>query len=277
MADSPYKDKLDNFTWSFSRLSSYNNCPHEWKEHYIDELPDEGNCFAEFGSCCHSILEDYAKGNLVEYELGEEFEKRYPSYLKHDFPAFRDNMMARSYYDGACTFFWNFDGFPQNWEVIGVEQKIEVEIDGRQFQGFIDLLVRDNETGGLIVIDHKSKKNFHSQSELEQYAVQPYLYSKWVYETYGSYPEQLIFNLFRTGELVTIRFDQQAYEAALSWFSDTIKRIYKDKSFKDKIRIKYNNEHKSLRDFKQSDFYCNYLCGSRLRCKRSAAYLKESD
>lgn len=277
MAESPYKKRLDQFVWSFSRLNSYGNCPKEWKEHYIDELPSEGNCFAEFGSCCHSLYEDYAKGNLAEYEMGEEFDKRYPEYLKHDFPAFHDNAMAKDYYLRGSVAFWSFQGFPENWEIIAVEQRCDVKIFDRRFLGFIDLLVRNKDTGKLIVVDHKSKKKFYTQNELQHYAIQPYLYSKWVYETYGEYPEKLIFNLFKSGEMVEIPFDRDEYEAACLWVKETIAEIYKDQSFKDKIQIEYRKKHKLLRDFKHSDFYCNYLCGSRKRCRRSIAYEKECD
>ena len=73
-------------------------------------------------------------------------------------------------------------------------------IRGLEVRGFIDLLVRDRNDGRLIVVDHKSKSRFKSDQELELYGFQPYLYAEWVLQTYGEYPKELVFNLFRAGD-----------------------------------------------------------------------------
>lgn len=48
-----------------------------------------------------------------------------------------------------------------NWDVVGVEHKLDVEIEGRRHVGIMDLLVRDARFGpGLTLIDRKLQVGF---------------------------------------------------------------------------------------------------------------------
>lgn len=266
---SPYKEQLDNMTWSFSRVNAWVTCPYSFKLQYLDRVDKVGSSFAEWGSLCHSLYEDFAKGNLVEFELGEAYDERYPEYMQDDFPPSRGQPLGEKYYDRGKELFDSFEGFPSNWEVLGVEQKIELDIEGYQVVGYIDLLVRDKDDDRLIVIDHKSKSGFKNQNELDHYLKQPYLYAKWVHQQYGEYPKELMFNLFRTGEEVTTRFSEDECEAAMKWFTDTIKKIYEDVDFWDKIELQYEEKGRPLSSYKNNDYFCNYICGCRSSCLRS--------
>ena len=44
----------------------------------------------------------------------------------------------------------------ENYEILGVEEKVEFTINGKDFIGYIDLLVKDKKTNEIIIIDHKS-------------------------------------------------------------------------------------------------------------------------
>ena len=69
---------IDAMTWSFSRLNSFDNCPYEWRLNYIDNEKRKDNFFAQFGSLCHGILEDYAKNKLSLFEVSDAYEDRFP-------------------------------------------------------------------------------------------------------------------------------------------------------------------------------------------------------
>lgn len=260
-------------TWSFSRANSYATCPWGWKLQYLDHVPQEDSAFGEWGSLCHSVFEDYAKGKLAVYELGQAYDERYLDYVQHDFPPSRGTPLGESYYQRGKEIFDSFEGFPPFWEILGVELKVEWEIHGYRFIGFIDLLARDKETGELLVIDHKSKGQFKSEEEQRHYAHQLYLYAGWVHEHYGAYPSYLIFNMFRAGHMVTIPFNNADMAEAVKWFTDTVQRIYADVDFWDKITLQYDEQGKSLSEYKYNDFFCKYLCGSRYRCSQSGLTL----
>lgn len=266
---SQYKKQIDKMIWSYSRVNSYDQCPSGWKLHYIDHEPQESSAFAEWGSLCHSIFEDYAKGNLMAYELGEAYQQRYYDYVHSEFPPIRGEPLCDRYYNRGFELFSSFEGFPECWEILGVELEVTLKIDGKTFTGFIDLLVRNKNTGRLIVVDHKSKSSFKDPDEQMHYALQLYLYAMWVYDTYKEYPETLLFNMFRVGETVEIQFSEQDMLKAEQWFTSTIERIYQDVDFWDKITLEYEAKNKDIRTYKNDDFFCKYLCGSRTSCGRS--------
>ena len=44
-----------------------------FKLQYIDKVPQEQNSFAEYGTHCHSLLERWAKGELMSFELADAY------------------------------------------------------------------------------------------------------------------------------------------------------------------------------------------------------------
>ena len=256
-------------TWSFSRVSSYEKCPYGWKLHYLDHVGQAGSGFADWGSLCHSVFEDYGKGKLADFELLDAYEKRYPQYMHNDFPPVRGVPLVDRYYDRGRELFASFPGFPDYWEILGVELPVSFEIGGKKFIGYIDLLVRDKRDSKLIVVDHKSKGAFKTPEEQAHYAIQLYLYAYWVYLHYEEHPKELVFNMFRAGTMVTIQFEIQEQEAAIRWFTNTIHKIYEDSDFWDRIALEYETKNKPLAEFKQNDYWCNWLCSCRHFCDRS--------
>lgn len=263
------KESLDKMTWSFSRLNSYATCPSGWKMQYLDHAPQLDSGFSDWGSLCHSIFEDYAKGNLAEYELLDTYSQRYPEYMKGSFPPCRGKSMAERYCERGEELFASFTGFPEEWEILEVEHKLEIEIYGHKFVGYLDLLVRDKRDHKLILVDHKSKAEFKTEEEQSHYAIQLYLYCIAVYEEYKEFPKELLFNMFRVGKRVAIPFNYQDFLNAQLWVKNTIDQIYSDAEFKDKITLEYEKSGKNIDDYKNNDFFCCYLCGSRNYCSRS--------
>ena len=269
METSPYKEQLDQMTWSFSRVNAYSTCPRMFKLTYLDHAPKANSAFGEWGSLCHSVYEDFAKGNLAEYECGQAYEDRWPQYMKDEFPPSRGVPLGDKYYERGKELFTTFEGFTDNWEILSAEQEVKLRIGEYWFIGYIDLLVRDRRDGKLIVVDHKSKAKFKSEEEKAHYALQLYLYAEWVFEHYGEYPKQLLFNMFRVGEEVTIDFRREDHQSALEWFTSTIRQIYQDSDFWDKIELEYEASNKQMSTYHNSDYFCRYICSCRESCVRS--------
>lgn len=252
---------LDTICWSFSSVNTYATCPYNFYLHYIEGKESIGNAFAEWGSLVHKILEDYFKGKVEIYELCDYYKGLYSNFMEHRFP-FR---LEDKYYEAGEKYLANFNGFSQNWEVVGIEEKVQLEIDGNSFVGYIDLVVKDKDDGKFIIIDHKSKNGFKNKEEEGKYARQLYLYSLAIKEKYGEYPKKLILNMFRTDKVVEIPFNEEELKEAQKWFTDTINQIKQDTKFLDKIK----QSKKKIKDFKNNDFFCNELCGCRYCCKRA--------
>ena len=265
-----FHDAISRMTWSFSRLNSYDQCPKMFYLCYLDrEAEQMDSAFSQWGTLCHGLLEDYAKGSLLACELEEEYDRRYPACMTERFPALGRTDLDASYYDNGREFFALFDGFPDNWEIIASERDIRYELDGVKFRGFIDLIVRDKKDGGLMIVDHKSKGRFKSEEELEHYSYQLYLYAIWVHREYGEWPKELIFNMFRAREEKHIPFCRETLDRAIAWMKETIARADADEDFADKVRLRYEALGIPVPEDDRPDFFCSQLCSVRTHCPRS--------
>ena len=83
---SEYGFLIDNMKWSYSRLNSFYQCKYSWYTQYIEYVVGEQNAFAQYGSLCHKILEMYAKGDLLSFQLADYFIENFDKEITYDFP-----------------------------------------------------------------------------------------------------------------------------------------------------------------------------------------------
>lgn len=247
---------LDSMTWSFSRLNSFYNCPYEFFLHYVECNKSENGFFGEYGSFMHRILEKYAKGELSLFELNQYYEDNFNVEIPHDAPPNYYVDIRQSYYDKGLEYLNHIDLDLEKYEVLGVEKEVKFKIHDKDFVGYIDLLVRDKDTGEIIIIDHKSKslkllKNGNiSKSDKEyflEFKRQLYLYSIPVIQEYGSV-SKLKWNMFKDQKWIEIPWKHEEYEEAIQWAKDTLELI-------DKETLWLPNN--------RSYYYCHHLCGQR--------------
>ena len=247
---------LDTMTWSFSRLNSFYNCPYEWKLRYIDCNKSENGFFGEYGSLIHKILEKYEKGELSLFELNDYYEEHFSENVPHDAPPNKYVDIKQSYYEKGLDYFNNIDLDLDKYEVLGVEKEVRFQIAGKDFIGYIDLLLKEKETGKIIILDHKSasikilkngKVSKSDQEHVREFIRQLCLYAIPIIEEYG-HVDELWWNLFKDKNWLKIPFNKEDYDEAIKWAEDTLKLIETEKEWLP------NNS---------SSYYCNYLCGQR--------------
>ena len=247
---------LDTMTWSFSRLNSFYNCPYEWKLRYIDCNKSENGFFGEYGSLIHKILEKYEKGELSLFELNDYYEEHFSESVPHDAPPNKYVDIKQSYYEKGLDYFNNIDLDLDKYEVLGVEKEVRFQIAGKDFVGYIDLLLKEKETGKIIILDHKSasikilkngKVSKSDQEHVREFIRQLCLYAIPVIEEYG-HVDELWWNLFKDKNWLKMPFNKEDYDEAIQWAEDTLKLIETEKEWLP------NNS---------SSYYCNYLCGQR--------------
>lgn len=234
----------------------------------------------------HSLMEQYFHGDLEFFELSQAYIDNYQEAVKCPFPPNRFCDLGQRYYAAGKSYLDQFDGLFHDCEVVAVEERVKLDIEGRPFVGIIDLLIKDG--GDYIVVDHKSKSAFKSKKEQAEYARQLYLYAIYVKEQYGQWPSKLVFHMVRAGgELVEIPFVEADAEAAKQWFLTTIDAIYADEEFLstpnlirkrlqelrerfDAGQVKfdeYTKQKKKLNaELNKTGFFCWQLCGSRHLC-----------
>lgn len=251
------------FRWSFSKLASFEHCPMSFYLEYVcnpdrdEEIP---NYYAEYGSCAHKILEEFLKGDLPQFCLAEEWSTRYPDEVKCPPPPYPAGYADKAFAQGLA-FFETFDGFGDEWEVLSVEKKFVLDINGHEVSGIADCVLRHKETGKLWVIDHKGKSKSSLKRDMPVYRNQLYLYALWCLNEFHQYPSKLSFHLFKDQEMVTEDFSEEAMKATIKWIDDTIQKIETCDLFEDWTTCIADGETKE-------NFFCKWVCGCNSSCER---------
>lgn len=216
--------------WSFSRLNSFDTgCKYCWFENYANKRKDSiQNAFAEYGTLMHEILEKLDKNEIMLWDTLAEFEKGFVEIS--EFPRLGRTNLRDTYYRQGVEYLQNYT-FNDNYEVISIEEKVEIDVEGNEFTGFIDKVMMDKTDKKLIVLDHKSKSKFKSKKEQAEYARQLYFYAIYVKNKYGEYPKMLLFNMFRYGLEVPIIFNEKSLNEAKEWMVGVIEEIKNTSEF----------------------------------------------
>lgn len=251
-----------DMVWSFSRLDSFSTCPYEWYLHYIEDNVSEGSFFAEFGTLVHEILQKIYEENISVWDAQSWYEDNYGYIVMHDAPPNNYVDLNEKYYNDGLDYFSEIAQLDEKYEILGVEKQVNFKVGRNPFIGYIDLLLRDKETGDIIIRDHKTttlkfKKNGEisktDAEHFESFKRQLYLYSKPVIEKY-KHVDYLEWNMVRMKQMIRIPFDNNEYKNTLKWATEKIKEIKKE----------------TLWLPNKDEFYCRNLCGMRKICEFNA-------
>lgn len=255
-----YKFIIDTMTWSFSRLDSFDQCKLGWKKKYIDCEEGESNAFASYGLLQHKLHEEYEKGLLDPLAIAFEYENRFDDAVPEDFPYNKYTDLKESYFYKGLEYWENFnpDNLIGDGEIVASEKKVEFEIEGYPFIGFIDLWIKEDDKN--ILCDHKSasisftkktKKPTKSSAEkMKHYERQQYLYSKALIDQ-GIKVDYLAWNFFNQQMVYKIPWNEKDYNEAVQWALDTIHKIENE--------TEWNENY----DY----YYCHNLCDCRNSCQ----------
>lgn len=250
----------ENHVYSYSQLSSFAECPYAFYLQKIEHNPNMvQNAFASQGTLIHDLLDLWAKKKLTKEQLLPEYARRYPQEVTQPWPRL---LAAKGYADKAyqigLNYFNQFDEFA-GYEIISTEEHFKIDVANRPFVGVMDMLMKDKQSGQLIVVDHKSKSLTAFKKEENEMYKQQYLYSKYVFEKFGQYPDLLMFNLFKeNGVKMSRPFSAEEYRNALKWAEEQMIKM-EQYDFIDWLTTKPVQPGKP-------DFFCTELCSCRKIC-----------
>jgi putative RecB family exonuclease len=179
--------------YSHSKISTFENCPYQYKLKYIDKIiPDIPQGIEAFmGSIVHEVLEDLHK----KARIGEEITKGYLFSLYNslwneqytpDILVVRKNLSPEDYRKMGMRFvrdyydkFYPFDQL----DIIGLETEDKMTLkDGSEWHIRIDKLCCDKE-GNYYVCDYKTNSRMKHQEDADLDR-QLAMYSIWVKEKF---------------------------------------------------------------------------------------------
>ena len=252
---SNYAYDIACMTWSYSRLRAYEDCGYGFFLRYLYEEEEQGHFYAEYGSLMHRILERYYKGSITKGEALVMYSTGFVLDITHDVKP----TTSEKYYEQGKEYLMSLE-MPSE-KIVSIEEKLDFDIEGNPFIGFIDLLLEDN--GELVIQDHKTRvlqpKSFvkgnkteqKNNAEFDSFVKQLYLYSAGVEQKYGKLPKELKFNCFRNGTIVAEKFYKEKYNEARSWAVDTIDQIRHETEWNPNIEW----------------FKCHNICGFTKTCE----------
>lgn len=247
MGEVSYLPLIEDMVWSYSRIESFNDCPYRFFLKYISKCKDADKFYASYGSFMHKLIENYYRGILSKDEMLTEFLTGFSKNVKGTRP---QESAVQKYIRCGVEYLKGFQPF--KYPMVEVEKRVEFEIEGLKFVGYIDYLGEEN--GEYYIIDNKSRdlkprsnreKPTVKDKELDSMLKQLYIYSAAVKQEYGKFPKALCFNCFKSGVFIEEPFREEAYNEAISW----VKRSVAD--------IKSTDDFYPNREF----FSCYYICG----------------
>lgn len=257
-----YEPVIRSMKWSFSRIKAFRDCPYRWYLKYLHRLKSQNLFFSDYGTFMHKLIELYYSGKMTPEQLCEKYLFEFREQVTDGAP---NQKVFTSYFHGGLNYLKNLEPLP--YEMIALEKRVNVSINGIPFIGYIDYLGKNEK--GLVIVDHKSRmlkprsgrrKPTRTDEELDRYLVQLYLYAAAVEQEYGQPPVALCFNCFRVPVLIEEPFNAKSYAAAKKWLADSIEEIATAKEFKPNLEY----------------FKCTHVCEMRDQCEYYALF-KESN
>lgn len=238
---------IEDMIWSYSRIEAFESCPYRFYLKYISKCKESEKFYATYGSFMHKLIEGYYRGDYTKDDMLTEFLVGFSKNVKGIRP---QKSTVEKYIKCGVEYLKGFQPFP--YQMVDVEKRVEFEIDGLKFVGYIDYL--GEKDGEYFIIDNKSRdlKPRSNRStptvkdkELDSMLKQLYLYSAAIKQEYGKFPKTLSFNCFKSGVFIEEPFVESEYNKAIDWAKKTVEDIKSTDDF-------YPN-----REF----FSCHYICG----------------
>ena len=233
MSDMIYRPLIEDMTWSYSRIKCFEDCPYRFYLKYISGCKEVPQFYASYGSFMHKLIEEFYRGKLTKEEMLTKFLFDFQTEVKGERP--KESTVSK-YIQCGVEYLRGFSPFP--YKMIDVEKKVEFEIEGKKFVGFIDYL--GEKDGEYYIVDNKSRelkprskraKPTVKDQELDEMLKQLYLYAAAVKQEYGKFPKALCFNCFKNGMFIEEPFSEKIFSETIEWFLKTIDDIADENDF----------------------------------------------
>jgi len=160
---------------SWSQYSAWKSCPQKWKLRYIDKQKIyTDSIYTVYGKAFHEVLQTYLTvmysesikaadeldlGNMLVESLRKIYSEAVASMGGSHFS--KKSELIEFCIQGAKALDWfkkkRAHYFTKNgWELLGIEVPLEDEYNGVKVLGYIDILMKNIDTGRIRVIDIKT-------------------------------------------------------------------------------------------------------------------------
>ena len=246
-----------NLRLSFSSLSTFTTCNYGWYLTYMEAKEREENFFSQYGKFFHKIFELYWKNELEQFELADYYAKHYSENVFLSPPPYPVGMGDKYYSDGL-EFFQDIDLNRECYEVLCLES--EIKSVHRKINLVIkpDLIIKDKETGKVILMDYKTAKPMKGKkldaNKIAEYEKQMFLYAYFFEKEFGIKVDEIVLLFPRLPEhtFYKVEITEEKLKAAVRWFSTTVGKIKKTNTF----------------NANPDKYFCSHICSVRSHCEK---------
>lgn len=246
MGEISYRPLIEDMTFSYSRITCYDDCPYRFFLSYINKCDKSEKFYASYGTFMHWLIQQYHLGLMTKEDMLSTFLNDFSESVKGRRPS---ELIVTKYIQSGIDYIKNLSPLP--FKTLAVEKKIRFKIGDIPMVGIVDYIGEQN--GNLVIVDNKSrdlkprsgrKKPTLKDAELDNLLRQLYIYAAAVQQEYGEFPTELCFNCFRTGAFIREPFVKDAYDETVSWVKKKVETMKEASDFYPSV------------DF----FTCYYLC-----------------
>lgn len=246
---------LEDMYFSYSSISGFDTCKHQFFLTYINAEERGQNFYSQYGSHIHDVLEKYFKGELKSYQLSDYYSENYDKSVTLNPPAFQKNV-NETYREKGQVFFDYFSFDKDLYDVVLIEGSLKVEIDGVKLVVKPDLILKEKSTGKHVLFDYKSSNGFLTSGKRDNkkftgYIKQMYLYKHYIKKVMDIDIEDIVLWFPRYDRMEHIEIDIKEETKTVEWFQNTIKNILNEEDFVANT---------------SNAFFCNSLCSVSSAC-----------
>ena len=193
---------------SYTQLSAWMECPHRWKQMYIDNIKQPPSIHLSFGTAIHETLQEYMelmynKGqqHADKFDAQADFQKRFMDLYKEDADKLGENFATKEELieftnDGLeiIDFFLRHrqEHFQKHgWKLLGIEMPILIapheDYPNVKLMGKLDLVMFNETTHHVVIWDIKTStrgwSKYDKQNKIK--TSQMVMYKKYFAEQYN--------------------------------------------------------------------------------------------
>lgn len=229
---SPHDFILEELRYSYSSLSSFNQCRYGFYLTYIEAKERSNNFFGQFGTFVHEIMEKFFKMELESFELLEYYKDNYKKNVFLSPPPYPPNM-AQNYYKYGYNFFGNFSFERDDYEVLAIEGKYDDALEDIKIVVKPDLVLKNKKTGEAILLDYKTSNIFKQGKKIDEdklngYIKQTRMYSAFL-QRHGIKIDKIKIWFIRTDSFIEVECGDN--EIPFSWIKETVDSIKKEEEW----------------------------------------------
>jgi hypothetical protein len=256
---SEYSFITDNIKFSYSGVTTFENCPHSYKLTYIDVENKIENAFGQFGLLVHHVLERYFAKEIDVWDLADYYKQKYDEFVTVPYPPNNYVDLGHSYFQAGLDFFTMFDFDRRGYEVVSIEDNIEFDMTTDiKAVARPDLVLKEIETGKYILFDYKTAKMKKTKPQLKKqisdYMRQMKLYCYAVWLKTGIEINEVRLWFIRDNFIYKEQIDSMDISDTTTWFVELINKIKEEQNW-------------YPLDIEKNEFFCAFICSVRNSCR----------